>query len=310
LAQVIAIYLVLAQIELEWNNTDRAQVLVNAGLAAQRNDPERTADPALLAIQAELWLARGQVDRARQVITALHADSDLPPSPRLFARRLTVVAAEVDLASGRAQAVLDRLRPLLDRSNTAFELSLCMARAELALGDAVAAETELADVRDHSENPSALAVSWLLTALAADHQRNDHRAMSALDRALAAAEPENIRRPFVALGDRRLEALLKHRLRLSVPGGSADRGFAEGILDELHPVDRVAVILAPLAETLTDREQVVLSHMAMLKTNEQIAAELYISINTVKAHARAVYRKLEVPNRRDAVNRARELGLI
>jgi LuxR family maltose regulon positive regulatory protein len=50
--------------------------------------------------------------------------------------------------------------------------------------------------------------------------------------------------------------------------------------------------------------------MAMLKTNEQIAAELYISINTVKAHARAVYRKLEVPNRRDAVNRARELGLI
>jgi LuxR family maltose regulon positive regulatory protein len=112
------------------------------------------------------------------------------------------------------------------------------------------------------------------------------------------------------LGDRRLEALLKHRLRLSVPGGSADRGFAEGILDELHPVDRVAVILAPLAETLTDREQVVLSHMAMLKTNEQIAAELYISINTVKAHARAVYRKLEVPNRRDAVNRARELGLI
>src|SRR5512133_445421 len=310
LVQAIAIYLVLAQIELEWNNTDRAQVLVDAGLAAQHNDPERIAYPALQAIQARLWLARGQVDRARQVITALHAGSDLPPIPRLFSRRLTAVAAEVDLASGRPQAVLDRLRPLLDRSNTAFELSLCMARAELALGDAAAAEAELADVRDKSENPSAVALSWLITALAADHQRNDHRALYAFDRALAAAEPENIRRPFVALGDRRLEALLKHRLRLSVPGGPADRDFAAVILDELHPLDRVAVILAPLAEPLTDREQVVLSHMATLKTHEEIAAELYISINTVKDHARAVYRKLGVPNRREAVNRARELGLI
>jgi LuxR family transcriptional regulator, maltose regulon positive regulatory protein len=82
------------------------------------------------------------------------------------------------------------------------------------------------------------------------------------------------------------------------------------ILDELRPHDRVAVILAPLAEPLTDREQVVLSHMATLKTHEEIAAELYISINTVKAHARAVYRKLGVPNRREAVNCVRELGLI
>jgi hypothetical protein len=42
----------------------------------------------------------------------------------------------------------------------------------------------------------------------------------------------------------------------------------------------------------------------------EIAAELYLSINTVKTHQRAVYRKLAATNRRDAVRRARKLNLL
>ncbi len=308
--QAIAIYLVLAQTELEWNNCERAQLFLDAGFAAQRNDPERIPYPALQAAQARLWLAQGQVDRARQVIAAAYADAGMAVLPPLLDRRLAVVAAEVDLASGHAQAAMERLRPLIESADTALELRLLRARAQLALGDAAAAEAELASLRDKSANPTLVAQAWLITALAADHLRNDHRALSALDRALTAAEPENLRRPFVALSDRRLEAMLKHRLRLSASGGHDTRGFAAEILEQLGPVDRVTVVTAPLAEPLTDREQAVLSHMPTLKTNEEIAAELYVSVNTVKAHARAVYRKLEVRNRREAVNRARQLGLI
>ena len=47
-----------------------------------------------------------------------------------------------------------------------------------------------------------------------------------------------------------------------------------------------------------------------MKSNSEIATESYVSVNTIKAHLKGAYRKLDVTNRRDAVRRARDLGLI
>jgi LuxR family transcriptional regulator, maltose regulon positive regulatory protein len=44
-------------------------------------------------------------------------------------------------------------------------------------------------------------------------------------------------------------------------------------------------------------------------SNREIGAELYVSVNTLKTHAQALYRKLGATDRRDAVRRARALGL-
>jgi LuxR family maltose regulon positive regulatory protein len=45
-------------------------------------------------------------------------------------------------------------------------------------------------------------------------------------------------------------------------------------------------------------------------TRSQLAATLFISANTVKFHARGLYRKLHATNRQEAVSRARALGLL
>jgi LuxR family transcriptional regulator, maltose regulon positive regulatory protein len=50
--------------------------------------------------------------------------------------------------------------------------------------------------------------------------------------------------------------------------------------------------------------------MPTTMTNEEIASELFVSVNTVKTNLRAIYRKLDVDTRRDAVRRAREVRLI
>ena len=49
----------------------------------------------------------------------------------------------------------------------------------------------------------------------------------------------------------------------------------------------------------------VLSHLATLQTNNEIAADLFISVNTVKSHLKAIYRKLGVQRRSDMVELAR-----
>jgi two-component system response regulator DesR len=66
---------------------------------------------------------------------------------------------------------------------------------------------------------------------------------------------------------------------------------------------------APVASPLSDREQDVLELIAQGSTNQEIATALGLSPHTVKDHASAVYRKLSVRNRSEAVRRAARLGL-
>jgi DNA-binding NarL/FixJ family response regulator len=67
---------------------------------------------------------------------------------------------------------------------------------------------------------------------------------------------------------------------------------------------------APLVEPLSDREREVLEHIALGKTNKEIAADLYIAGGTVKNHITNILGKLGVRDRTQAVLKAKELGLI
>jgi LuxR family maltose regulon positive regulatory protein len=66
----------------------------------------------------------------------------------------------------------------------------------------------------------------------------------------------------------------------------------------------------PLVEPLSEAELRILRLMASSLTQREIGQELYLSVNTVKTHTRAIYGKLSVDSRDQAVRRARTLGLI
>lgn len=66
----------------------------------------------------------------------------------------------------------------------------------------------------------------------------------------------------------------------------------------------------PLDEPLSEREIEVMRLLASGRTNREISHELYVSHGTVKAHAANIYRKLDVHNRAEMVNRAKALGLL
>jgi LuxR family maltose regulon positive regulatory protein len=71
-----------------------------------------------------------------------------------------------------------------------------------------------------------------------------------------------------------------------------------------------AVRLSPsLIEPLSERELEVLQLIADGLSNREIADRLFLSLNTVKAHTRNIYGKLDVHSRTQAVARAQDLGL-
>ena len=67
---------------------------------------------------------------------------------------------------------------------------------------------------------------------------------------------------------------------------------------------------ASLVEPLTERETEVLRLLAAGASNPEIAAQLIMSVGTVKSHTHQIFGKLAVNNRTQAVVRAQALGLI
>ena len=81
--------------------------------------------------------------------------------------------------------------------------------------------------------------------------------------------------------------------------------------DALAPVlDGSVREVRQLAEQLTDSETRVLRYLPTHLTVQEIADELFVSVNTVSTHKNRLYTKLGVHSRHEAVDRARALGLL
>ena len=65
-----------------------------------------------------------------------------------------------------------------------------------------------------------------------------------------------------------------------------------------------------ILDPLTGRELEILRHIAAGLSDHEIAEALFLSLNTIKWHNRQIYSKLDVGNRKQAVARAREEGLL
>jgi LuxR family maltose regulon positive regulatory protein len=153
---------------------------------------------------------------------------------------------------------------------------------------------------------------WLLQAELAIEQANHEQAQLLVDRALRMATREQLRatvgwagswlRAFVARDSglsRRHAAFLA-----SLPSlPSAAKPIVDQWQGEAGTGDAMLVV------PLTARETDVLRLLAQLCTNEEIAADLVLSLNTVKTHMRSLFQKLSVTRRADAVRRGRALGL-
>jgi LuxR family maltose regulon positive regulatory protein len=152
-----------------------------------------------------------------------------------------------------------------------------------------------------------------LKALAQKALGNTEEALNALERALVLVEPEGYVRLFADEG-RPMGALLRQAASRGVlPTYVGQLLAAMGVSEESAPAPsavvspvRPAVPLDPLSR----RELEVLRLLSTDLTGPEIAAELVVSVNTVKTHIKRIYSKLDAHSRYEAVTRAKDLSLL
>jgi LuxR family maltose regulon positive regulatory protein len=298
-AQVVAAYLTLAWVALDRDDRPGVDGWIDRVAEVEKVIPEPHVQLAAAALSALRRCDDGDPVGALsdlRLITARLAHN-APPS---VADCLTYVEADLlcrigDL--GNAGAALARLHGQSTRAS-----ARALARLHLYQGDPEAAAREMAPFPDDGPTVRGQIDGAILRSLCAAPQ-DRAAALHWLDTALLAASPLGMRRPFLVP----LPAL-RELISARIEGGTTAAPFAVDLVRRLsghHSRPTVA-----LAEALTDREQHILRYLASTLSNAEIAAELYLSVNTVKTHQRMVYRKLGAAGRREAVRRAKELRLL
>ncbi|MCB0253616.1 MAG: hypothetical protein KDI55_07805 [Anaerolineae bacterium] len=238
----------------------------------------------MAAMQARLWLVEGKLEAAaqwardrQQVVTGTHQPAH---DTGYFSLIEQIMLARVLLAQERLDEATRLLQELLatatadDRTTRAIEILNLQALALHAGGETV-------------------------------------RAMAALQRSLALAEPQGFMQMYVDEG-RQMAILLYETLTRGIAPDYVRRLLAafsgvepeESALSESQPPDSM------LIEPLSEREIEVLRLVADGLTNQQIAGQLFLSQHTVKVHARNIYGKLGVRNRTQAAARGKVLGIL
>ncbi|MCB0012379.1 MAG: hypothetical protein KDE34_10775 [Anaerolineales bacterium] len=304
------VHIRLAELHYEWNDLDAARQHSARGLAIAEAGGATEAMLAgnLIASRLQLTLgdlpaAIGYLEKARPLAQQSHFHG--------WRARLNWLQAELWLAQDagskpQASAWLNAtLATAAMADNAPDELNrLAAARLLLARKETQATETALTLLHELERQAAAAGRRQnQIRALTLQALARGQAGLPALAQALQLAEPEGYQRLFVDLGLPLLHLLRRFRQR------DVRADYVDQLLAAAGTTPGSAVNVA-LPDPLTAREEQILGLLAAGLTNQEIAAQLVISPETVKRHARHIYGKLHVSNRTEAAARARALGLL
>jgi LuxR family transcriptional regulator, maltose regulon positive regulatory protein len=307
-------YTVQASVALQRGRRDEAAAYVARATEAINLARDRPLHAAHGLNRALLLTDAGEPEAALDVLRA--AREELGDWPLLAPLENMMVAQEglLRAAVGEREAARALLERAESEAATSGPVANAIARLRLLDGDAAEARTVLEPhlgVRDGASREgvplSVRAESWLLDAMALDALAEHEEAAQALERALDIAEPAGLRRMLETHG-----AVVRPLLRRHLRHETAHPAMVGEALDaiERRGAQRSRPSTVLMAEPLSEREQAILRYLPTMMSNQEIAGELFVSVNTVKTHLKAIYRKLDATGRREAVQRGRELGLM
>ena len=319
-------YVGMAEVAYQRNELDAAHRLVTEGIPLCRQ--LNWTQPLAAALVTLAWIrqANDDPDGARE---AMAEAERIAPDPAVtgLLNPLPVQRARLLLAQGHIAAAARWTQEngvaAGDEPDFAREPGhLVLARVLLAQarpGPALALLDRLYAAAAAQDRAGSLIEIGALRALALAASGDVDGAVDTLAEALTLACPQGYVRVFADEGPPM--ATLLARLIAAQRSGGAAAEVPLGCLARLQralsaqniapDAGRGSVMVVPgLVEQLTGRELEVLQMLAAGRSNQAIAGQLVIALDTVKKHVSHVLGKLGAANRTEAVTRARELGLI
>jgi LuxR family maltose regulon positive regulatory protein len=196
---------------------------------------------------------------------------------------------------------------------TLARLLVASHRSEPELG-AVDAATRLVDrlleAAESADRGGSVVEARLVRALAHHARGDEEAALDDLGHALVQGVPAGFVQLFLDEGPVLVELLEAAASRPGLPGAEHAAALLRVVARRrTSPVDGAAQ--PPAGEdVLSEREREVLRLLATELTGPEIAARLFVSVNTLRTHTKHVFTKLDVNTRRAAVRRGTELGLL
>lgn len=294
-----------------------ARVSLQAGIAEAR----ACRDISLLIGHCALAALEGREGRFAAAFAQLAEAErlmhiwDVPPV--YYLAMITLSKCELWLAQGHlelAEAWLPRLAETYAGAGAAAApefhplLPLCVEQQSAALarvqGRTAEAEALLRQLLERCEGQGIMhvALGARLQLVALLRPSREREAAALLDRALESLPCGSL------LPYRELLEEQPHWLREQLSPRSPDA--VRELLDLLPGADAAPVADVGNAEALSSRELAVLQLIAQGCSNQEISERLFISLHTVKSHARHINSKLGVERRTQAVARAKALGLL
>jgi LuxR family maltose regulon positive regulatory protein len=255
-----------------------------------------------------LALIRGQPAEALAHLRAAEELQVPLVMPHAWTQRMRVARLRALIRLGETDQVQQSIDEMDHDLRATPEMRVILAELRLAQDDPLGAAAAVAPIVD-----GALAVraplfeiqAQLLEAIARDALRDPESTSRALERALDLAEPDGLLSMFLLFP---APDLLERQLRLRTTHASLISEILSLLAGQTPSATSEEV--EPLREPLSESELRVLRYLPTNLRAPEIAAELFVSLNTIRTHMRHVYTKLGVHSRGDAVKRARELGLL
>ena len=310
----------LMDIAYEWNDLTTMELRANEVEEMDKQPLKVERREMTHFYLALLHRLRGETKEAQQQLTALLARMELIQSPTVLPLLFEVQNWQIrlQLAGGDLPAAQRSLLALSRRKHSFSALyherwQLLQARLLLAQGEAQAAllqlEPLLAIVRAKQRTREVLEIQvQMVLAYAACKRGQEARQM--LRQTLAQAQSENYLRLFLDEGES-LAVLL--RSLLPTLQEKWLRTYAQHIVQTFQATaseaDQEITPTTLPVEPLSTQERRVLRLLIAGQTNPQMARELVVSVNTIKAHVKNLYRKLQVSNRLEASEAGRRLKL-
>jgi LuxR family maltose regulon positive regulatory protein len=304
--QALALRAAIAMVDLEQG---RFRFCDNVDELADTDEPS-DSDVACRLVLAIVYVDHANAQRdgilADQAIVRLEGvQAQAGRLPPLLAGWCTAARAAADLTSGRWSEAIDRVRTADPSAYPDALGRIVLAKARLLLDQpqqTIDALQPMLRATPRFRGPAVEA--RVLAAIAAERLHRNTAALGSITEAIGLAQGAGMIRPFLAAAPQIASLLSRHRHVV------ARHLEFTGQLSAAITGDSFASSGGQFLEPLTGRERAVLAYLPTMLKSAEIAAEMFVSVNTVKTHQRAIYRKLGVGNRREAVDKARALNFL